>query len=176
MITPRGSSRPVRSELFDEHPLESMGTPGETLRRDPESAFGTCFNRSAPRVLPRWNRTLGGWVFQKGRQSEVVDALRADPSNVVTLDSKLSPSSGPSQASPPETASDGARDGARDSAGPSLSPEDAVARACAAIPPALTAEPKASTPEDARSERKTKASRDLPVPPGQARWGGATGG
>ena len=37
MITARGGPKLAHSELLDEHPLESMGTPGEALRISPES-------------------------------------------------------------------------------------------------------------------------------------------
>ena len=36
----------------DEHPLESLEPPGETLRRDTDQASRTCFNRSAPSCCP----------------------------------------------------------------------------------------------------------------------------
>ncbi|KAJ8607688.1 hypothetical protein CTAYLR_007306 [Chrysophaeum taylorii] len=37
----------------------------------------------------KWNRTLGGWVFSQKQQHRVVEVLKADPTNTVTLDDAL---------------------------------------------------------------------------------------
>ena len=105
-----------------------------------------------------WNRALGGWVFQRSRQDEVLKALRADASNTVSLDGKLAAP----KAAAPAASDDDARS---PKAGPAASPEDVVAAACASIPATQDAEPKDLTPASTYSETKTKASREIPAWP-----------